>query len=77
MFNPLIGDLSELTDYELDEKLMGLRTRYYQTSNPDVQSQIVNTLNVYQDEQSFRQQRAMQKSKESDEDGLDGLIKVS
>jgi|TARA_R110000851_G_scaffold105219_1_gene223306 hypothetical protein len=77
MFNPLVGDLSSLTDHELHEKLMGLRKRYFQTSNPDVQLQVVNTLNVYEDEEILRRDRAMQKSKDSDEDGLDGLIKVS
>jgi hypothetical protein len=77
MFNPLVGDLSTLTDNELYEKLMSLRTRYFQTSNPDVQMQIINTLTVYEDEDILRRNKATQQSKESDEDGLDGLIKVS
>ena len=77
MFNPLVGDLSPLTDLELEEKLAGLRNRYYQTSNLDVQVQIVNTLNVYEDEAILRRNRATQQSEESNEDGLDGLIKVS
>lgn len=77
MFNPLIGNLRKLNDTVLNEKIQDLRRKFFQTSNPSVQAQIAATLNDYQEESNRRQIEMFKKSKENDDEDLDGLINIS
>ena len=77
--HPLIGTLNELNDNEVEEKIFLLQRRYFQTQNPDVQSQIQLILNTYKDELQSRRAIAAQRQKdqENGDSGLDSLINIS
>lgn len=78
-FSPLITDLSHYTNTQLEAKVSDLQQKYFQTHNPQVQSQIITTLNIYKEEIMTREAIAAQREKEK-QDGksdLDGLINVS
>ena len=78
MFNPLVSDFSELTDAQVDEKIMELGRKYWMTHNPDVQAQIAVLLEMYKEESRTRQAIAYQRMNDQNGDnGLDNLINVS
>ena len=79
MFNPLVDNLSSLTDNEVELKISELSRKYFMSRNPQVQDQISNILEMYKQEMYVRQ--AQQKNQlqidQNDNNGLDNLIKVS
>jgi hypothetical protein len=79
MFNPLINDLSNLSTNELEEKIVELQRKYFQTGNPSVQAQLANFLDIYKDE--IRTRRAIeaqrQKEQQDGDNSLDNLINIS
>jgi len=77
--HPFINNLSELSDNEVEEKIFLLQRRFFQTSNPDLKSQIQLALDTYKDEIQSRRAIAAQRQKEqqSGENGLDSLINIS
>jgi hypothetical protein len=77
MFNPLVDDFSELTDVQIDEKIIELGRKYWMTRNPDVQAQIYTILEMYKQESRVRQARAYQQSQQNGDSDLDNLINVS
>jgi hypothetical protein len=79
MFNPL-ANISDLTDLEIENKISDLGRKYFQTNNPQVQSQIAVLLEMYKEESYTRRALAAQRERENNENGensLDSLIKVS
>tara|TARA_B110000503_G_C7169155_1_gene423440 strand:+ start:6462 stop:6698 length:237 start_codon:yes stop_codon:yes gene_type:complete len=78
MFNPLVDDFSKLSDTVLEEKIVELGRKYWQTRNPQVQMQISSILEMYKDEARVRRAIAYQRQNENnDNNGLDSLINVS
>jgi hypothetical protein len=78
MFNPLVDDFSKLGDTVLEEKIVELGRKYWQTRNPQVQMQISSILEMYKDEARVRRAIAYQRQNENnDNNGLDSLINVS
>lgn len=78
MINPLVSDLSQYTDTQLEDRIRDLQRKYFISHNPDVQFQIANLLDVYKDELRTRQAIAAQRQKdENGDNGLDNLINVS
>lgn len=78
-FSPLITDLTNYTNTQLESKIVDLQLKYFQTQNPQVRDQIITTLNIYKEELSTRQAIAAQRQREK-HDGksdLDGLINIS
>lgn len=77
--HPLLDDISGLSDNEIDLKIADLSRKYFQTRNPDLQSQIVNILEVYKQEAVVRREKAKLRQQEENngESGLDNLINVS
>jgi hypothetical protein len=77
--HPLINNLAELSDNDVEEKIFLLQRRFFQTSNPEVQSQMQLILNTYKDELQSRRAIAAQRQKDQDngESGLDNLINIS
>jgi hypothetical protein len=79
MFNPLVNNLSHLSTAELEEKVVELQRKYFQTGNPSVQAQLANFLDIYKDE--IRTRRAIeaqrQKEQQDGENDLDNLINIS
>lgn len=81
MINPLIDNLSEYTDAQLEEKIIDLQRKYFQTRNLQVQSQIANILEIYKNEIQVRRaleaQRQREQLENDGEEGLDNLINIS
>ena len=78
--HPLFENTQSLSDSELEEKVMQLNRKYFQTQNPQVQHQISLLLDDYKLELEARRQRqklAQEQQQENGESGLDNLIKVS
>ena len=48
--HPGVGDLSHLTDNEVEDKIIQL-SRYYHTCNDDIRSQIILVIDTYKIEQ--------------------------
>lgn len=81
MINPLIDNLSEYTEAQLEEKIIDLQRKYFQTRNMQLQSQIANILEIYKNEIQVRRaleaQRQREQLENDGEEGLDNLINIS
>jgi len=75
--HPLVGDLQNLKDSELDSKISDLTKKYFMTSNPGVKAQMSAILDTYKEEQQKRQQAAWAKMMANRDKTLDNLIKVN
>ena len=78
--HPLRTSTESLSDNEIEEKVMQLNRRYFQTQNPQVQHQISVLLDDYKLELESRrakQRLEAQQQQENGESGLDNLINVS
>lgn len=76
MFNPLITNLNEFTDSQIEEKIINLGRKYWQTQNPHLQQQIAVILEMYKTELSARRAAAMKKLND-DDNNLDDLININ
>lgn len=77
-YNPLVTDLNQYTDTQLENRIHDLQRKYFLTHNPQLREQIVTILDMYRIELKSRQAIAAQKQREQNGDsGLDDLIKVS
>ena len=76
MFHPLEGDLSQLKDKEIEDRLMDLNKKYYiaaRTGNIDLLTQVETFVTIYKNELS---KRYRDKMKQQDDNDLDQLINV-
>jgi hypothetical protein len=73
--HPLVGDLSNVKDSELEQKIFDLTKKYFMTSNFEVQSQMSMVLDSYKTELNKRRQAALEKM--LSDKNLDKLIRVS
>ncbi len=75
MFHPLIGDLSEFKDQEIENKLLELNKKYYAAArlgSIDLLTQLTTCITIYRAELA---KRHAQKLKDADND-LGQLINV-
>jgi tryptophanase len=78
MFNPLVDSFSDLTDTEVESKIVELQRKYFQTTNPGLQQQIATILEMYKEEARARRAREYQRQIDNNgEEGLDNLINIS
>lgn len=79
MFNPLVDNLTSLSDMELDQKIVELGRKYWQTRNPQLQEQISTILEMYKQELVSRRaiQAQRQQEQNNGDNSLDNLINVS
>lgn len=75
--HPLLGNLSSLSDNDLEQKILEVNRRYWQTRNPEVQMQISMVLESYKLEQETRRIHKKLSEQENGNSDLDSLIKVS
>lgn len=79
--HPLMGSLQDYTESQLEEKIVDLQKKYFQSNNPSVQNQIVLALDTFKEELDNRRKEAakkqMQQMQENGDSGLDSLINVS
>lgn len=74
--HPLVGDLSQLKDGEIETKINELSKKYFSTYNVDVRQQIVMVLDTYKEELNNRRQQEYEKMVQSRDKNLDKLINV-
>lgn len=75
--HPLVTDLNNLKDAELENKVNELTRKYFQTYNPGLQAQIAAVLESYKEELSNRRQLEYDKMMNNRDKGLDKLINIS
>jgi len=74
--HPLVNDLQEMKDSEIDAKINDLTQKYFMTRNPGLQAQMVSVLETYREEQRKRQRLALEKMMANRDKSLDKLINV-
>jgi len=75
MFHPLVGDLSDLKDQDVENKLIELNKKYYAAArlgSRDLLTQLSTVITIYREELA---KRHAQKLKQADDD-LGQLINV-
>lgn len=75
--HPLVSNLSELKDGELESKINDLTRKYFMATNADLKFQIAAVLDTYKEEQTVRQQAAYEKMMSQQGKSLDKLINVN
>jgi hypothetical protein len=75
--HPLVTELSSIKDPELESKINELTRKYFMSSNPGVQAQIVAVLDSYKEELDRRRRLDYEKMMNTRDKGLDKLINVS
>ena len=75
MNHPFADNLSQKSDLEIDEALSELTKKFFQTRNPEAQSQISLMIDTYRLELSDRQVKA--RLDDSSNKDLDNLINIS
>jgi hypothetical protein len=76
--HPLAGNLEDLKDQEINNKISDLTKKFFMTHNPEVQRQIANLLDEYRNELGARNAKLWQKQMENNSGkGLDKLINIS
>lgn len=74
--HPLISNLEDLKDNEIDSKINDLTKKYFQTMNPNLKQQIALALDSYKNEQAVRRQAEWQKMVDNRDKSLDKLINI-
>lgn len=75
--NPLIEDLTNLKDNDIENKIQDLSKKYWMTQNPAIKSQISNFLNIYQEELKMRRAKSWDQQYQKRNKDLDNLIQVN
>lgn len=75
--HPLVNNLSELKNTEIESKINDLTKKYFMTQNYELQNQISTVLDMYREELSRRQSEEWKNIMETRNKGLDKLINVS
>ena len=75
--HPGIGDLSHLTDTQLEDKITQLSRYYHVTANDDVRQQMILVLDDYKLELETRRYNAKKKMQQDNDNDLDNLINIS
>lgn len=78
LYNPHLTDLDQYTDSQLEDRVVDLQRKYFQSQNLQVKDQIIVVLEMHKEELRNRQLLAAHKQREQNGDsGLDDLINVS
>jgi hypothetical protein len=78
--HPILGDLSEFTESELEKRIAKLSSAYFMTQDEGVRHQMILVLDDYKLELEGRRARQRQRQKDQRKDGdndLDSLINIS
>ena len=78
MFNPLLEDLTQLKDSEIEAKINDLSTKFRQSarfSSMSVTNQLAVVYEAYKAEQGRRQQEALKRAFSTSNKSIEGLIK--
>ena len=75
--HPLVNNLDEIKDADLENKINELTRKYFQTFNPGLQAQIALMLDTYKEELDKRRAAEYNKMMNNRDKGLDKLINIS
>ena len=75
--HPLINNLDELKDNELENKISKLSRKYFTTHNFQLQQQITMVIDSYREELAKRRQAEYEKMMQTRNKDLDKLINVN
>lgn len=75
--HPLVNDLSELKDSELESKINDLTRKYFMTQSLELRMQISIMLDTYKETLSLRRQEEYARIQAERNKDLDNLIKVN
>ena len=75
--HPLLDNLSDLKDAELEQKIFDLSKKYFMTQNPEIKSQMIMILDGLKEEMGKRRQAQLEKLMSTRDKSLDKLIKVN
>ena len=76
-FNPLVNSFDDLSDIELEEKILELNKKFWMTHNPQVKEQITAILDMYKAEMEGRRAKAKKINSQDGDNSLDNLINIS
>ena len=74
--HPLVSNLEQLSESELENKIFDLSKKYYMTQNPDLHMQIVLIIEDYRTILNKKHQEALQTAMANRNKGLDNLINI-
>jgi|TARA_E500000178_G_scaffold192970_1_gene190963 hypothetical protein len=77
MSHPLLENLTVLSDTDLQERLSSISTKYWQTQNPDVRSQMIVIIDELKYELKLRSSKPVENSEDDGDNSLDNLINIS
>lgn len=77
MFNPLLGDLSEKSDHEIEKQIQNIEQKYFQTKDKNIRDQMIIIRNTLKEEISYRRLAKYQKDQIESGKNLDGLINIT
>lgn len=75
--HPLLSDLSNLKDNDLESKIQELTKKYFMTNNVDLRMQVSIVLDDYKEELAKRRAKVWQDQFNNRDKGLDKLINVN
>jgi len=75
-FNPLVQSFDELSDNEIEEKILTLNKKFWMTQNPQVRELRPSILDMYKVEMEGRRAKPKINSQDGD-NSLDNLINIS
>jgi hypothetical protein len=74
--HPLVTNLNELKDSEVEARIGDLTKKYFMSPNPELRAQVSAVLDTYKEEMSKRRQEALKKLMDTRDKSLDKLINV-
>lgn len=77
MSHPLLENLSVLSEADLQDRLSSISTKYWQTQNPDVRSQMMVIIDELKYELRLRSSKPVENSEDNGDNSLDNLINIS
>ncbi len=77
MSHPLLENLTVLSEADLQDRLSSISTKYWQTQNPDVRSQMIVIIDELKYELKLRSSKPVENSEDNDDNSLDNLINIS
>jgi hypothetical protein len=77
MSHPLLENLTVLSEADLQDRLSSISTKYWQTQNPDVRSQMMVIIDELKYELRLRSSKPVENSEDNGDNSLDNLINIS
>lgn len=77
MIHPLVDNLSDFKDAEIEQKINELTRKYFIAHSEELKSQITLLLDTYKEEMTIRRQNAWQNAVETHNKDLDKLININ